>query len=177
MRGIDSPCWVRYSLRCTSDNSKTLASYTYSARIRSFSRTEWKRIDQALLALFIAPSPIEEFDDLKILLIRAPLSQRKSRIDEGAADHLGVFFGNAAGARCVVPGQFDLLLHVVDDLLCFGAVEQKPCMLREDVIRIGVTTLITAIEGEIAALLAHGWLRSTIQPFEQRGLCKSSANE
>ena len=50
-------------------------------------------------------------------------SERKPRIDEGAADRLGVFLPHAAGAQRIVPGGLHLLLHVVDDLFSVGAIE------------------------------------------------------
>jgi hypothetical protein len=81
--------------------------------------------------------------------------KRKPRIDEGAADRLGVFFRDAVGAHCVVPCGFHLSLHVVDHPLGFRSVEQEPRVLRKNIFRIGIAALIAAIEGEIAALLAH----------------------
>src|ERR1700737_4910012 len=82
--------------------------------------------------------------------------QREARIDEGAANGLGVFFGYTAGAQGLVPRRLDSRLHVVDDLLRFVFTEQKACMLREYVLRIGVAAHVAAIQGEVTAFYAHG---------------------
>jgi hypothetical protein len=72
-------------------------------------------------------------------IARAALTlQREARIDEGAANGLGVFFGYTAGAQGLVPRRLDSRLHVLDDLLRFVLIEQKARMLRENVLRIGV---------------------------------------
>ena len=82
--------------------------------------------------------------------------QREPRIDEGAANGLGVFFGYTAGAQGLVPRRLDSRLHVVDDLLRFALIEQEARMLREYVLRIGIAAHVAAVQGEVAAFYAHG---------------------
>jgi len=49
-----------------------------------------------------------------------PTLQREPRMDEGAPNGLGVFFGYTAGAQGLVPGGLDPRLHVVDDFFSFA---------------------------------------------------------
>ena len=72
--------------------------------------------------------------------------QRKPRIDERAADCLGVFFRNTACTHGFIPGGFYLILHVGDDLAGVALLKQKPCMLRKDVLCVRIAAQVTAIK-------------------------------
>ncbi len=73
----------------------------------------------------------------------------KSRIDEGRTNCPDIKPGGSARENGFFPGLRDLFLHLSDDLLRLLAIEEKSCVLGEDIRRVCKPSLIAALHGQV----------------------------